>query len=77
PYDPMYPIAVEIEFMISVSPIPCKKLLLGDADGDGYANVIDLGLMSDAWLATAGIDPHFDPRVDLSFDGFVNVVDLG
>jgi len=76
PYDPMYAVAVEVEFMVSISPIPCKEMLLGDANGDGFANVVDLGLMSDAWLTQVG-DELFDPRVDLNFDGFVNVVDLG
>ena len=70
------PIYIEVEYMVTVSPIPGKAVLTGDANGDGYVNVEDLGLMSDAWLAEIG-DENFDPTVDLNFDGYVNVEDLG
>jgi len=76
PYDPMYSVAVEVEWMVTISPEPCKRALLGDADGDGFVNVWDLGALSDAWLSQIG-DDNFDPRVDFNFDGLINVWDLG
>jgi len=49
---------------------------LGDANHDGYVNVWDLGLMSNAWLTENG-DLDYNPHVDFNDDGFCNVWDLG
>jgi len=48
----------------------------GDANGDGHVNVIDQGLLGNAWLSKYG-DPKYDPRVDFNGDGKVNILDLG
>jgi len=50
--------------------------LLGDANGDGYVNVWDLGMLSDAWL-TMSEEPDFDLSCDFNWDDVINVWDLG
>ena len=48
----------------------------GDANHDGYVNVVDLGLLSDAWLTESG-EPDYNPHVDFNMDDFANILDLG
>lgn len=47
-----------------------------DINGDGFVNVEDLGLLSDAWLSQSG-DPNYNPNADFNEDDFINVEDLG
>ena len=75
-WNPMLPTHVEVEYMVTISPVPGTEVLFGDANGDGYVNVWDLGALSDAWLSQVG-DDNFDPRVDFNFDGYINIWDLG
>jgi len=49
---------------------------LADANHDGYVNVWDLGLMSNAWLTENG-DLDYNPHVDFNDDDVINVWDLG
>lgn len=46
-----------------------------DVNGDGYVNIWDLGLLSDAWLSELG-DPDYNPNADFNGDGTINVWDL-
>ena len=50
--------------------------LRSDINGDGYINVVDLGILSDAYLTKSG-DPDYNPNADINADGYVNVLDLG
>jgi len=47
-----------------------------DANHDGYVNVWDLGLLSDAWL-TDSEDLDYNPHADFNMDDLINVWDLG
>jgi len=60
----------------SVFDNPCGCSLPADANGDGYVNVWDLGLLSDSWLTVKG-EPLFDERCDFNGDDAINVWDLG
>lgn len=50
--------------------------ILGDANHDGYVNVEDLGLLSDAWLSELG-EINYDPDCNFNDDNYCNVLDLG
>jgi hypothetical protein len=63
-----YPVANITTFEVTV---------LGDANGDGRVDGIDLGLFGMAWLATSGVDPNYDARCDFNEDGTVDGLDLG
>jgi parallel beta-helix repeat protein len=45
----------------------------GDVNGDGKVNMVDIGIIANAY----GTNPTGDTRADLNGDGVVNVVDLG
>ena len=47
--------------------------ILGDLNGDGYVNAIDLGILLENW----GEAPFANPLADLNGDGVVNAIDLG
>jgi CubicO group peptidase (beta-lactamase class C family) len=51
--------------------MPSKKA--GDVNGDGKVNMVDIGIIANAY----GTNPTGDTRADLNGDGVVNVVDLG
>jgi len=53
-----------------------KKKCPGDINDDGYVNVVDVGLLSNAWASERG-DANWDSSADLNYDSFVNIVDLG
>ncbi len=50
--------------------------LLGDIDGDGIVDQVDLGLVGSAFLTCVG-QPRFNPSVDLDHDDCVNFIELG
>ena len=49
--------------------------LLGDIDGDGTVNMVDLLILAQGWGLATG-QPNFDPDCDLNADGAVDVIDL-
>ena len=48
---------------------------IGDVDGDGLVDVVDLLYLVDAFGSVTG-DANYDPRCDFNGDGYVDVVDL-
>jgi mannan endo-1,4-beta-mannosidase len=52
------------------TPVPTKA---GDANGDGKVDIIDIGIIVDAY----GTNPTGDTRADLNGDGVVNGIDIG
>jgi hypothetical protein len=49
---------------------------VGDINGDGSVDVLDLLAMAGSWGSTCGVDRAYDPRCDLNNDGIVDVIDL-
>jgi hypothetical protein len=49
--------------------------IVGDIDGDGHVDVVDLLDLAAHWAARTG-DPGFDARYDLNGDTRVDVSDL-
>ena len=45
----------------------------GDVNGDGKVDIVDVGLIIDAYKT----DPISDIRADLNGDGVVNIIDIG
>jgi hypothetical protein len=45
----------------------------GDVNGDGFINVIDVGIVIDNY----GRNPFPNPKSDLNMDGLVNILDIG
>jgi parallel beta-helix repeat protein len=54
-----------------VSPPP----LLGDVNGDGKINILDIWLIAKAYNSTVG-NLRYNPGCDLNNDGFINMTDL-
>jgi hypothetical protein len=46
---------------------------VGDINGDNFVNIVDVGMLVDAY----GILPVANPRADLNTDGAVDIVDVG
>jgi hypothetical protein len=57
---------------MSVSPV---QHLLGDVNGDGKINIMDITLIARAFGSSNG-DPRYKPECDLNGDGTINIVDL-
>lgn len=55
------------------TPTPSPSCKLGDVNCDGVVNMVDIGIIVDAY----GTTPPSDSRADLNRDGKVNVVDIG
>jgi len=45
----------------------------GDANGDGFVNAIDFGILGFYWFNLRG----YDPRTDFNNDNFINAIDFG
>lgn len=75
-----YTVTVEVHNstwgLIAIPSTSFKIVPRADANHDGYVNVLDLGLLSDAWLAESG-DPNYNPDVDFNMDDVINILDLG
>jgi uncharacterized protein (DUF2141 family) len=54
-------------------PVLAQSCLTGDVDGDGKVNIVDIGIILDAY----GTTPPSDTRADLNQDNKVNMIDLG
>ena len=67
---------IYFEFTLSTREITIQYSIVGDATGDGYVNVWDLSLLSDAWL-TMSEEPDFNPNCDFNWDDVINIWDLG
>jgi hypothetical protein len=52
------------------------RLLPGDINGDNKVDILDLGLLADAFN-TDPTSPHWNVNADLNCDGKVDIVDLG
>ncbi len=46
---------------------------IGDVNGDGLVNIVDIGIIIDNY----GSSPPTDPRADLNGDNLVNIIDIG
>ncbi len=52
-----------------------KIKMVGDVNGDGVVDVVDLSLVAVAYGAFIG-EPNYDPQVDLNKDGVIDVADI-
>ena len=55
--------------------LPPGGSLIGDLNGDGIVNCVDLDLVK-AYFGKTSLQPGFDPRADANGDGVVNILDL-
>jgi hypothetical protein len=60
-------------FMVGL--IPVKIKILGDINGDGKVDLLDLVLLANAYGSKAG-DLKYNPEADFNDDGKVNLLDL-
>ena len=67
---PSQPIVLELGKLI-----PTDKPSLGDANGDGYVNIIDVNLLIGKILGTVA-DDIIEENIDINKDGDLNVADL-
>lgn len=57
----------------SPSPIATLSTLLGDVNGDGRVDIIDIGIIIDSY----GKAPIPNPKADVNHDGVVDIIDIG
>ena len=55
--------------------IPLRVNMLGDLDGDGTVNIVDLASIAACYLTTPA-SPNWNPLADLNHDGVVNMADV-
>jgi hypothetical protein len=55
--------------------VGATTMVLGDINGDGHVNVVDILYLADAWGSASG-DTAYDVRSDLNGDGRVDLLDL-
>lgn len=60
---------------LTITGEPVAGTLVGDIDGNGSVNILDLLALAGSWGKSQG-DPDYDARCDLNGDNAVNVVDL-
>ena len=66
--------ATNTDCSCTTSPTSTPTPVIGDVNGDGLVNIVDIGLIVDNYKKTGS--PGFIPE-DLNNDGVVNIVDLG
>lgn len=59
--------------LVGSNPSSVNVTKIGDVNGDGVVNIVDIGLIIDNYQ----MQPPNDARTDLSGDGKVNIVDIG
>ena len=59
----------------SVNLVVSSGALIGDVNGDGVVNCLDMAIVKTSFGKKAG-QPGFDARADLNKDGVVNIIDL-
>lgn len=52
-----------------------QAYLVGDLNGNGHVNVVDLLILAESWAKSTGI-PGFNPEADFNCDGTINSLDL-
>lgn len=52
-----------------------KKTILGDVNGDGKVNIVDISIVAKAFGSKLG-DPRWDPNADLDNNGLINIIDI-
>lgn len=64
---------LRIQAFTNSTPPPSPTPKVGDVNGDGHVNLIDIGVLIDLYDST---NPT-NPRADINGDGIVNVIDIG
>ncbi|MBR4287348.1 MAG: hypothetical protein IKT55_06560 [Clostridia bacterium] len=54
----------------------CRMVLIGDCDGDGYANVTDYSLTVNKALSGETVEDDYDEASDANFDGVIDALDV-
>lgn len=52
-----------------------KETILGDVNGDGKVNILDISLVAVSFRAEPG-DPKWNPNADINNDNIVNILDI-
>jgi hypothetical protein len=66
------PLALTIN-PVTPTPTPTSSSSPGDVNGDGFVNILDIGIMVDNY----GKSPIPNPKADLNNDGSVDIIDIG
>ena len=53
-----------------------QPAVVGDVNGDGRVNVLDLLLLAYGFGTRCGVDRAYDPRADFNGDSYVDLGDL-
>jgi hypothetical protein len=52
-----------------------KETILGDINGDGTVNILDISIVARAFSSTIG-QPRYEPNSDLDSNGVINILDI-
>jgi rhodanese-related sulfurtransferase len=66
--------AASVSFLSS-TPVNMSLSILGDVDGNGKVNIIDIATMARAYCSHPG-DPRWNPCLDLDDDGHIGILDI-
>ncbi len=55
--------------------VTTQAYVVGDLNGDGHVNVVDLLILADTWALSASV-PGFNPEADFNCDGTINGLDM-